>query len=398
MVAHAKSAADAKSAARNETRNPARFRIPLWCRVKRHLLRFPPFLIWLAALAGAGMLYLREEQGLTLTGFADEIRYSVAPGVAGRLATLEVRFGQEVRRGEMIARLDDSALLFELEEARVELERLRLELGREKALWELSAAGQQTDLQTNLRRFARDAENAHIDYLDSLAGLAEDRIRLQGLELTANRSRLLHDSEIESLADLEQDLYTYGALEESVAKQEPRVERMRERYEEADSRYRKFASEHVEELPEAAILLKPLEYAVKVQEVRIEQAHLAITDLVLRAPAHGMVAAVFRRAGEFVEPGQPVVSIVDPKATEIVAYLPESRIHDIEKGANVLIRTLADGGHSFRSRVASLACSVEQLPERLTPGALTPSWGLAVHIPCPETVNLKPGEAIEVRF
>lgn len=385
-------------AAKKKSRTPARFRIPLWRRIRRHLLRFPPLLIWLAALVGAGTLYLRQEQGLTVTGFASEIRYSVAPEVAGRLNSLEVRLGDEVRQGQPIARLDDSSLLFELQEARVELERLRLELGRERALWELSAAGQQTDLQTNLRRFARDAENAHIEYLDCLAGLAEDRIRLQGLELNANRTRTLHDSEIESLDTLEEDLYEFRALKESVARQVPFVDKMRQRYEEADSRFKKFASECIEEIPKTEILLKPLEYAVKVQEVRIEQANLAIIKLVLKAPSRGKVAAISRRPGEFVDMGQSVISIIHPQSTEVVAYLPEERILDIEKGATVKMRRKADTGNFFLSTVAFIGCCVEQLPARLAPGSMVPSWGLAVHIHIPDALEVKPGEAIEVIF
>ena len=183
-----------------------------------------------------------------------------------------------------------------------------------------------------------------------------------------------------------------------MAKQEPLVEMMRERFEEAESRYEKFAGENIEEIPRTEILLKPLEFAVKVQEVRIEQAYLAITKLVLRAPACGKVETILRRPGEFVAMGQPVVSIVDPRSVEVVAYLPEARILHIEEGASVTLRRKADPEEFFPSTVAHLSSSVQQLPARLTPGALTPSWGLAVHIPVPETLEVKPGEAIEVRF
>jgi len=379
-------------------RTATRFHIPLWYRIRRRLLLLPPLLIWLAAFVGAAILYVRQEQGLTVTGFASEIRYSVAPESSGRLKSLEVSCGDEVCQDQFVARLDDTDLLCELQAARMELERLRGELGRQKALWELSAAGQQTDQQANLRRFARDVENAHIEYLDGLAGLAEDKIRLQGLELIVNRSRALHDSEIETLANMEEDLIACQALAESVAQQKALVDEMRRRYEKADSRYGQYVSEHLEEIPETEILLKPLEYAIKVQEVQIERANLAISKLVLEAPACGRVAAIFHRPGEFVNVGQPVLSIVDPNSTEIVAYLPETRLLDIEEGTEVVVRRKFDPGMFFRSTVAFLGPSVEQLPARLFPGSMTPSWGVAVHIPVPETLAVKPGEAIEVGF
>ena len=51
---------------------------------------------------------------------------------------------------------------------------------------------------------------------------------------------------------------------------------------------------------EADLLLMPPKNAIKVQEVRIERANLAIPRLVMRAPADGLVAAIPRRPGEVV--------------------------------------------------------------------------------------------------
>ncbi len=372
--------------------------IPFRHRLRRHLLRLPHVLVWSAALIGALVLYGRQEQGLVLTGFAGEVRYHVAPEVTSRLERLEVSLGQEVTPGQVVAFLDDAELLLDLQEARAELERLSLEIGREKALWELQAAGQRVDQQTNLRRFARDVDNAHIEYLDALASLAEDRIRLQGLEITLERTQLLHDSEVTPTAILEESRIACEALRERITRQEPLVREMKARYEEAAERYRWFRAEHPADIPDGDLLLKPLQYAVKVQEVRIEKVNLTLVELALRAPAAGQVAEIFRRPGEVVLGGQPVVSILESRASEIVVYLPENRILDVQPDQQVRIRRQADPGRVFQARVAHLGGCLEQLPLRLAPRAVAPTWGLAVHIPLPPLLAAKPGEAFEVRF
>jgi multidrug resistance efflux pump len=379
-------------------RDSVPFRIPFRHRVRRRLRRLPALIIWSAALAGAVVLYIRQEQGITVTGFADEVSYMVAPEEAGRLKRLEVEVDQEVTRGQIIASIENGGLLLELSEARTELDRLAFELGREEALWKLSAAGQQTDQQTNLRRFARDVEMAHIEYLEGLTGLAEDRITLQGLEITLNRSRLLQESDVSSLATLDADRIAFESLAEKIAGMEAAVEEMKRRYDDSNARYAEFAAEYMMEIPSSNLILKPLEYAVKVQEVRIEQANLAITRFVLRAPAAGRVAKIHRRPGEVVAAGEPVVSVVEPQAGWVTAYLPEHRILDVAPGSEVTVSRKAAPREQFRSRVAFLGGAVERLPERVTPGGVVPEWGLAVHIPLPDPVGLKPGEAVVVTF
>lgn len=361
-------------------------------------MRLPSVMIWFAALVAATILYLRQETGITVTGFAAEIRYSVASESMGRLKSLEVSLQQPVRRGQIVAALDDEVLRLELREARLELERLKLELGREEALWELGAIGQQTDQQTNLRRFARDVENAHIEYLLGLASLAEDRIRLQGLELILNRNRALEEDQWIPRADLDDNRIAFEALGERIEKQEPLVDEMRTRYLETDKRFNRFMEECLAQIPGSEPILKPLEYAVKVQEVRMEQINLAIVKLALRAPADGRIDEIFRRSGEVVAMGEPVVSIVETRSSEIVAFLPETRILEIGPGSQVRIKRIANPSQVYESSVASVDSSIRQLPVRTNPGFTVPSWGLAVHIPLPNSVEAKPGEAFEVVF
>jgi len=382
----------------DKAKNSRPFRIPLWRRVWRNFMRLPPLLVWGAALAVALLLYLKQERGIRVVAFASEISYTVAPEVTGRLKRLDVNLNQDVVRGQIVAILDDDELLLDLNEARMELNRLKLELGREEALWEINAAGQETDQQTNLRRFAMDSENAHIDFLKSTADLAEDRIRLQGLELVLDRSASLQETELVPVASLDEDRIAYQALREKISREEPLVKEMQNHYQEARARYSTFVSEHLAAIPDSEQILKPLEYAVKVQEVRIEKVNLAIVKRVLRSPADGKVIEILRRPGEIVAMGQPVVTIIEPKSGEVVAYLPEERILDVKAGQPVKVRRKADPSQEYLSTVASIGTGVQQLPARIDPAAVVPRWGLAVHIPLSESLEAKPGESFEIIF
>lgn len=367
-------------------------------RLKLRLRRLTPLLVWVGVLLVATPLYFRQVGGGTITGFAREVRYSVASETAGRVNRLEVKLNQEVVAGQIVASLETNEVLLQLREARAELDRLAHELGRERAMWELDAAGQQVDQQTNLRRFARDASNAHIDYLTSLADLVENRIQLQGLEINLGRTRELEEQEMASVANLDDDRLAYEALRDKIAGQEKAVAAMFEAHRDADDRYQEFLAGFLLEVPDTELLLKPLESGLKIQEIRIEMVNLAISKCLLRAPASGRVAAIHHETGEVVAAGQPVLSILDPRTTGVVAYLPEHRILDLEPGTEVKLSRVADPRQSFISSVSSLGANVEQMPPRLDPLAAVPSWGLAVYVPLPDSQNAKPGEAFLISY
>ena len=141
-----------------------------------------------------------------------------------------------------------------------------------------------------------------------------------------------------------------------------------------------------------------MENAIKTQEIRIEMVDLEIVKRVLRAPADGRVVEICCLAGEVVAAGETVLSILEPRPTELVAYVPEHRVLDLKPGDEVKIRRVADPGRAFVSSIVSLGSSVERKPQRQEPSGLDPGWGIAVFIPLPVSLEIKPGEAFEISF
>jgi len=367
-------------------------------RLKIRLRRSRPLLVWLLVLSVALVLYARREGGIVVAGVAEEIRYEVASTTDGRLDALHVIRNQAVTRGQMVASLDAEALRLELREARAELSRLTAELASETLLLAEDIEGRRLDRQVDLRRFARDVEGAHVDYLDALAGLAEDRIELQGLEIELERTSRLHESELTSADQYDEDRIACEALRASVAEQTDLVEALELGYEHARTRRDAQLSVYKEQSLELSALLEPHEYAIEVQGVRIEKVNLAINGRLLRAPADGIVTDVVARAGEVIAAGQPVVTIVEPCARKAIAYLPEDRVLDVQPGDEVRVRRVADRGRGLRSTVAALDAGLCSVPDRLVPSPGVASWGRAVYVALPSELAIRPGEALEVAF
>ena len=184
-------------------------------RLRRHLSHLPALIVWAAAVAATTALYLRQERGLTIPAVASEVRYVVAPSEPGRLERLEVGLGQDVEKGEIVASLEDRDLLLGLREARAEMERLSLQVARKS------------------ESLARDAESAVLGHLEALAEQAEDRIRLQGLELALRPTGPGAATDVDRTA--------FCALEKVIAEREPWIEKLEVHRRIAECRYEEHA-------------------------------------------------------------------------------------------------------------------------------------------------------------
>ncbi len=361
--------------------------------------RAVPFVVWTAALLVSVYLYGRRQAEAILVGIADERRFVVAPETTGRLDRLTVALHDEVMQGDIVATLDDRELLLRLDRARAELRRLEAESARDRSIAKMQASEMELEFDADLRRFATDVEQGEIQVLRELAEHEEDRVRLQGLELRLARSEKLSREAVASDARLDDDRTARDALSKRIAERARLIDDMRKRNDAAKRRYATYRASHAERSGKSvgAVLAKPLEYAVKVQALRLERINLDVTRLVLRAPASGRVARNLHRPGEVVTAGDPVVQIVEPVADQIVAYLPENRLLELRAGAPVELVRRAAPDQVIRTRVREIGARVVRLPARLTAADGVARWGIPVYIPLPDGFVVTPGEAFSVR-
>jgi multidrug resistance efflux pump len=316
----------------------------------------------------------------------------------GRLERLEVALGQEVVEGQIVASLDDRDLLLDLREARAEIVRLGLETERERTQLAREDLEIETDRLAELRRFGRDVEQSALEHLECLADQAEDRILLQGLELTLARTRALVAGDVSTQGRLDQDRTAFDALAKAIAGREPLLEKLQARRREAESRYEEYLGKIPADAGNREALLVPRRFAVQVQEIRVERVNLEISKHVLRAPGTGTVDRILHRPGEIAAAGESLIEIVAGRAAEVVTWLPEDRLAEVGPGTRVRIRRPTAARVLGESVVAFLGARLEPMPERLSPRSIPPRWGLPVHIALPASLAARPGEALEIEL
>ena len=285
--------------------------------------------------------------------------------VPGQISALPVRQGSPVRKGELIATLDDSALqarrratLAELEQARAELELAELKADRQKDLRKTGAVSREAFDETRLR--AR-ALSARVDAVE--ASLASIDIELDKTRLLAPYDGLVSDHYMHEGAVITPGtpvvrLIGSGALEAHIGVGATR----------------------------AAELEVGRSYALRLRDERFEAPLLSVrpdVDPVTRA-----ATAVFAIPDHIrVLDGEPLSLELEEPVPEPGGWLPLSALLEGQRGLWTVLRVEARDGeyHSVREAVEILDVQGEHayvrgtLPQgarviasgvhRITPGA-----------------------------
>lgn len=136
--------------------------------------------------------------------------------------------------------------------------------------------------------------------------------------------------------------------------------------------------------------IKMMEAETKLKQARaaFEAAAKALEECTVKAPYSGVVGKVFAEAGVSVNPGEPLVSIVDADAPEVRFPVPEGEIGKIAEGAQVSVSVPALGVSDAAAAVVSRG---------VTASAMSHSYECTA-VPCERIPGLLPGMVCKVSF
>jgi multidrug resistance efflux pump len=105
---------------------------------------------------------------------------------------------------------------------------------------------------------------------------------------------------------------------------------------------------------------------VKQAVAALEQARLDLRNTEVRAPADGFVTNLRLAAGQYVAPGQPLLSFLESGPRWISAEMRENQLGNVEPGQDVRIALDIKPGKLFRGKVHSIGWGVSQGDEAPT--------------------------------
>lgn len=283
-----------------------------------------------------------------LSGVVRVREYALGSRIGGEVEEALVQEGQEVKKGALLVRLDDSKLLVQ-----------RIILGHTFE----GAQASYNDLRAGATREDKERARAELaaveaEYQKTLSGFRSEDIAAAEAEVRALEAEF---ENVRKEAERMERLFADGVISESqrdaaVSGRDAmaaRVEAVKENFSKLTRGLQKEDIEAAEAAVSArkAVLKKLLVGATKNQlaaalaKVRQVQAELArldldIADLDVTAPADGVVEEIIVEQGEIAAPGQTIISFIASDDIWVDLYVPENALGWVKVGDK--LRVLAD--------------------------------------------------------
>ena len=368
-------------------------------RWREFRIRFLPAVVFAAALGTSVWIWNYHLAAPTLVGEVEVRRAHVASVQAGMVTRLNVDQFAEVRLDDPVAEVqvcDPRYLEGVIGVVKAEAEVLRLQL----------------DPLVTQERIKVDLERLRLDLLNQKVLLATARIQLRYAESEYERMVALHagGEDVVSQSDLDVALRDRDSWREDIASRSNLLGQI-------EANLAPLRASRA--LPDDSPLPEGWRAALELQEQRLKQALAEFGPVTLLAPIPGTVSTIYRRSGENVAAGEPIVTITATRGERIHAFLLPGSTLEPRVGMAVEVRSRSGRRASGQARVLHVAHHLDLMDSTLVlsstrrpassygqaSGAPTAAAGLPslpigrpLSISVPESLDLLPGEPVDLRF
>jgi HlyD family secretion protein len=281
-----------------------------------------------------------RSKDLVLIGTVDSNQVIVSPQVQGRIAKLLVDEGTPVKAGDLIAVLDPSELEAEERAAAATIDSLKFKVAETEATHEATKGSTSSSVA-----------NAQARLQAARAQLLQAEATLQRTESDSRRMIELAKQGVASDQDRVQ-------AESNLAAQRAVVQSLRDQVHAAEADLNMaIANTHQAHATESTVASTRGQLANA--EAQLKQAEVRLGYTKIYAPVTGTVSVRAAREGEVLNPGQPIVTIVDLSDTWVRAAIPETYTDHIGLGDTLRVRlpggTITSGKVFFKAAEADFA-------------------------------------------
>ncbi len=382
-------------------------------RKGRIQLRFLPVLVWFVSVIVVLFLFVSRDRQFEVIGIAQGKVWQITSPVTGLLKTVSVDLFEPVNQGQTVATLDDSVFRAQIVTFQNEIERLKAELHTTMDELSIRQDQLQTDWTETRRRFFTDVEALRLRILEVRGLIETDRVLMNDAEFEVKILQELVDKKAVEPYEFQKAKALYDSYAAKIRENEALIAQAQTDLKTAEQRRDEFVQSQPVARSVADHQLDLLQKAIAVQEGYIKELTAQCDLLVLKSPSDGVVIQIqgnandvilrrpgesaVRKPGEVVAEGDPILVIAESSPREILAYVPETQMSQIQRGMKVqLVRNHAPT-QIVESQVSRIGPAVEQVTQRLWVNPDFPEWGLPVLIKVPPEMKLAPGETLIVR-
>jgi HlyD family secretion protein len=346
--------------------------------------------IVLALLIGAGCLFFLKREArnsassITVSGNIELTEVHIAFKIPGKLIERAVDEGDAVRKGQVIARLDQDQLLAQkqretaaLHSAMSQLAQAETSLAWQKGTWAADMEQRKADLEAyearlrELKNGARPQEIQEVEAAVKAAQAEYDRAKRDW-----DRAQTLYKNDDISTAQYDQyrsrwegseaalkqarerrDLVLAGTRVEQIEAASAQVQRAR-------------AALKMSESNALEIKRREQEITFRKSEIERAKANLAmietqLADTVAVSPVDGVVLVKSADVGEVLAAGTTVVTVGDIAHPWLRAYINQTDLGRVKLGSRARVMTDSYPGKIYEGRISFIASEAEFTPKQI---------------------------------
>jgi HlyD family secretion protein len=285
----------------------------------RRLLRVMPLLVILGLAYGAWWYTSRPPTSLTLTGVVTTNHIVVSPQITGRISQLMAKEGDTVKAGQLVAVLSPD------------------ELRQEQAFYTFSAEGAGSQVQES-EAALRLQERQSIDQIaqaeatlaSTESQLAATQAELDNSKVVFERTQRMAKEGVDTAQALDTARTNYDVNKSRLAALLKQIEAQR-----AAVALTKSSAEQVAMRRSQVVANRKQQAAAAAQRAKAD-VRLAYTEI--HAPIDGIVDVRAALPGEVVNPGQPVVTLIDQDDLWVRIDVEETYIDRVRNGDKLTVR------------------------------------------------------------
>ena len=334
----------------------------------------------LLAAAGGGVYWFENERkpaaaasGISVSGNIEATIADVSFKIAGRVVERPVDEGYMVKKGDLVALLDDADLKCDVAMRAADLQTAQA------ALAELEAGSRKEDIaaaeaamhkaEFHLADLEAGSRPQEISFAEASLSAAEAQ-KAQSQADYARAAQLIKQKMIsneqfdaaKALADVAAQRYREAVEHLALVKEGSRkqqIDEARAAYNQAKSQDELVrAGPRKETIDQARARAKQAGAALRLAQTRLGYATLA-------APMSGVVMSKNIEPGEYVAPGTPVVTVGDLVNVWLRAYIPETELGRVKVGQKARVTTDTYPGKVYEGRIAFIAQEAEFTPKNV---------------------------------
>lgn len=260
---------------------------------------------------------------------------TISSRVAGILDDLAVDEGAKIARGQVLARLDSRNAEFQVQQLAAEKAGVAAERARSEAEVRLIEERTQSRVES---------ERAQVQALQSVLAARASELALAREEF--QRSEKLIAASVMAQRDLDRARTAFLQAQHGHARAQADIAAAKAKQAEVETERLQIGMLRQE--------IERLNHREAEVAARLARARTDVEDRVVRSPIDGVVDRRFVRPGEFVDAGQRIFMIHDPRDVRIEANIRETQIGRIAPGQPVEIRVDAYPGQAITGRVTRI--------------------------------------------